>query len=122
MPLVSSTTGNISAALAAAIKEIKALYPGWPHGAQVALARAYLHTGDMDLAVATMRNADAYDRWFAGNRRRDGTVRFDEGTYMSVRREFRSSVLALGINPDLFDDEFVRAIKGEASPARCSPR
>ena len=107
---------NYSKALREAIRLIKSTSPGMPHGATVALARQYMKYGDMALAVSAWRGLENYDRWFAGNRRADGTVRMGESQYQQVHREFRSSVAAVGVNPDLFEDDFVRAIRGEASP------
>ena len=47
-----------------------------------------------------------YDSVFVGNRREDGSLRMTEGTYFTEIQDMRSFIRAVGINPDLFSEEY----------------
>lgn len=86
------------------------------------LAQAFMDTwvaeGDVDLALAAMRQHSDYEVYFAGNRRPDGSLRYDEGTYLSLVDAFKRTVFGAGVNPDVFDhSEYAAMIAGEKSPA-----
>ena len=103
--------------------------PPWMSGAD--LASAYLHEmidvqGDAPLAASNaleaIRNApqyqEMYDSYFGGNRRPDGTLRLDEGVYLSYKQSYRDALLAVSPNmdPAIFEEEYSDLISGGVQP------
>lgn len=79
--------------------------------------RAWAETGDFNLALAAMRESDLYDRYFAGNRRDDGSLRFTEQQYLAEKDGFRQSISEWGLDPRPFERFFVNMIEGDKSLA-----
>lgn len=61
-------------------------------------------------------NDPNYDTFFAGNRRDNGTFRYDEAQYMQFMDNFRGTINDMSINPDLFVDLYANLIRDEVSP------
>lgn len=92
--------------------------PGLPPSLAEAFLDAWVDQGVVDLALDQMRQHADYDTYFVGNRRDDGSLRYDEGTYLSLVDSYRRTVEGVGINPDIFDSqEYGAVIAGEKSPA-----
>jgi len=83
---------------------------------------AWVETGSADLAREAVRESPHYDNLFPGNSRSDGTVRYDEATYTSVRESYADVLLSVGLNPDLFTSKFGDMIEGAVSPAEFASR
>jgi hypothetical protein len=83
---------------------------------------AWVETGSEVLAWDTVRSSPDYDTYFAGNRRDDGTLRYDERTYVAIMDSFRLSVSNAGVNPDLFTEQFIALLEGDVSPAEFENR
>lgn len=82
-----------------------------PELAQIVLDE-WARTGDWQLALGAMRASPLYDEYFRGNRRDDGSLRYDEADYYAMIEGFRNRVDDFGINPDLFVDDYVNLIIG----------
>ncbi len=70
-------------------------------------------------AAEQMRSDPAYDTYFPGIRRDDGSIRFGdnpEQTYFSNIEAFRGIVEGLGMRPDVFNNEYIALIEGDTSP------
>ena len=79
--------------------------------------QAYIEHGDSTLAMEEVRRAPEYDTYFAGNRRDDGSLRYDENTYLSIVESYEDALLSVNVNPDLFQDKFGGLIEGLVSPS-----
>jgi hypothetical protein len=77
---------------------------------------AYVEYGDPDFAWAAVRQSPAYDQYFAGNRREDGTVRMTEQEYVAVKEGYNDVFLSVGLNPKLFEEQYLALIEGDVSP------
>lgn len=83
---------------------------------------AWIETGDAVLAREAVRTSPDYLDLFPGNARDDGSVRYDEDTYLSIRESYADSLLSVGVNPDLFTSKFGDLIAGSVSPAEFASR
>ena len=77
---------------------------------------AFIETGDASLALEAVRRDDRYDDYFAGNRRDDGSLIYDEGTYMSVIDSYSDALRSVDINPNNFKHLYPELIQGYVSP------
>ena len=69
--------------------------------------------GDAALALEALRGDSAfYDTYFPGNRRADGTLRFDEQGYMAQISGYEEALNAYGIAPDIFRHRFADLVAG----------
>lgn len=98
--------------------QVRMLFPWLPE----ALVRVYATAwagpaaGDPQLAWAYVRADDLYDVYFPGNRRDDGTFRYEEFEYWSTMEGYADVFRSVGLNPDLWRDHFVTLLEGEVSP------
>jgi hypothetical protein len=83
---------------------------------------AYIETGDAALALEAVRRDERYDNYFAGNRRDDGSLIYDEATYMSVVDSFSDALRAVNINPNNFKHLYPDLIQGYVSPNEFTTR
>lgn len=104
------------------LEQARTLFPWMPEPLLKIFADAWAETGDTEVALARMRQSPQYDRYFAGNRRSDGTFRMTEAEYMSTIRAYRTLLSDFGLNPDLFQKRFVSLIEGEVSPLELRER
>lgn len=97
--------------------------PSWlpPQLAQVWM-QAWVETGDASLALDAVQRSDAYDVYFPGNRREDGSLRYSESEYLAMMEGFEDTILSLGVNPAVFRDDFVALIEGNVSVAEFNTR
>jgi len=79
-------------------------------------------TGDGTLAMEAVRLSPAYDEILAGNRRADGSLRYDENTYFGLIESYEDTLLSVNLNPDIFRHLFVENISGLTSPAEFASR
>jgi hypothetical protein len=77
---------------------------------------AWIESGDVQLALEAVRESEMYSQFFMGNVRDDGTVRYDENTYLSIKDSYRNTLLSINVNPDLFEQQFGVLISGDVSP------
>ena len=77
---------------------------------------AYITYGDSTLAMEEVRRAPEYDTYFAGNRREDGSLRYDENTYFGIIESYEDALLSVNVNPDLYTEKFGDLIAGLVSP------
>lgn len=104
------------------LEQARTLFPWMPEPLLKVFADAWAETGDTEVALGRMRQSPQYDRYFAGNRRPDGTFRMTEADYMSTMRAYRTLLSDFGLNPDLFQKRFVSLIEGEVSPLELRER
>lgn len=104
------------------LERARTLFPWMPEPLLKVFADAWAETGDTEVALGRMRQSPQYDRYFAGNRRPDGTFRMTEAEYMSTIRAYRTLLSDFGLNPDLFQKRFVSLIEGEVSPLELRER
>lgn len=79
-------------------------------------ANAWAEFGDANLALSAVRAHSTYESFFPGIRRDDGTLRMTELEYFATLDAFAASIFDVGVNPDLFQDQFVALIEGDVSP------
>lgn len=98
------------------------LFPYLPSALLDVFASAWADTGDVSLALATMRADPIYDSFFPGNRRQDGSLRLSEGEYFSRIEGFDQAFRSFQLNPDLFRDRYGELIEGNLSGAMLAGR
>lgn len=77
---------------------------------------AFIEYGDPEFAWAAVRQSPQYEQYFAGNRRDDGTVRMTEQEYTAVKEGYDDVFRSVGLNPNLFNEQYVDLIEGDVSP------
>ncbi len=98
--------------------------PIWMRGTpleQVSI-NAWVETGDVQMAREAVRADPAYGQFFPGNVREDGSIRYDEDTYLAITESYGDALLSVGVNPDLFSTRFGELIAGAVSPAEFASR
>ena len=98
------------------LEETQLLMPWLPQELVQIYADSYVEYGDPELAWAAVRQAPAYDTYYPGNRRDDGTLRLTEQGYASTIDAYEDSFTAIGVNPRVFAERFVELIEGDVSP------
>ncbi len=100
------------------------LLPPWMIGTplEAIWTEAYIDTGDPTLSVEAVRRSPQYDQVFPGNRRDDGSLRYDEATYQGITESFEDSLLSVNVNPDLFRSKFPELVAGLVSPTEFNTR
>ncbi len=84
---------------------------------------AYIEfVGDADLALAAVQAHTDYDTYFPGNRREDGSIRWEEGIYRSIEESYALTIGSYGINPELFRAHFGEMIAFGTSPDEFAAR
>lgn len=79
-------------------------------------------TGDPQLALEGVRRSTFYDEVMPGNRRDDGSLRYDENTYMGIIESYEDALLSINLNPDLFRTRFPELLAGLVSPVEFASR
>lgn len=98
------------------------LFPYLPSGLLDIFAAAWADTGDVQLALATMRADSSYDSYFPGNRRADGSLRLSEGEYFSRIEGYDQAFRSFQLNPDLFRSRYGDMIEGNLSGSMLAGR
>jgi len=98
--------------------------PIWMRGTpmEAVYKDAWIETGDAMLARELVRQTDYYSTAFSGNVRDDGSVRYDEDTYLSFVESYSDAILSAGLNPDLFTSKYGDLIAGNVSPNEFASR
>jgi hypothetical protein len=73
----------------------------------------YIEFGDGQQALEGVRASSEYDLEFPGNKRDDGTLRYDENNYFSLMESYADSIHAIGLDPALFEEKFVDLLVGD---------
>ena len=104
----------------------QSLYPNMPPDILSIFASEWARTGDSQVAIAEVRRSDAYEIAFPGNKRPDGTVKFDEVTYTGLKESYIGTLQEYGIprntSVDLLTDRFTGLIEGEVSAREFAQR
>lgn len=104
----------------------QSLYPNMPPDILELFANEWARTGDPQVAIAEVRRSDAYEIAFPGNKRPDGTVKFDEVTYTGLKESYIGTLQEYGIprntSVDLLTDRFTGLIEGEVSAREFAQR
>ena len=79
-------------------------------------------TGDPQLALEGVRRSSLYDEVLPGNRRDDGSLRYDENTYLGIVESYEDALLSINVNPDLFRTRFPDLLAGLVSPVEFASR
>jgi hypothetical protein len=96
----------------------RALYPWLPADLLNIYVQAYTASGgNQEYGLAMMRASAAYDTYFPGNRRPDGTIRNTELEYLSVVDGYTATFGGYGLNPEVFRHRYRELIEGETSVA-----
>ena len=105
------------------MKEIQVLFP-WMSDALLGIYQgSWTEFDDPAVALQEVRQSAEYDAIFGGNYdAATGQVRMTESDYFASKAEFDASLISIGINPDLFADEWIEALEGEVSPLEMSSR
>lgn len=98
------------------------LFPYLPAHLLDIFADAWAQYGDANLALAAMRQSSAYDSFFPGIKRPDGSLRMSEAEYFSRIESYDKAFRGWGLNPDLFRSKYVSFIEGDVSGALLSNR
>ena len=104
----------------------QSLYPNMPPDILELFASEWSRTGDPQVAIAEVRRSDVYEIAFPGNKRPDGTVKFDEVTYTGLKESYIGTLAEYGIprntSVDLLTDRFTGLIEGEVSAREFAQR
>jgi hypothetical protein len=104
----------------------QSLYPNMPPDVLALFADEWARTGDPQVAIAEVRRSPAYEIAFPGNKRPDGTVKFDEVTYTGLKESYIGTLQEYGIprntSVDLLTDRFTGLIEGEVSAREFAQR
>ena len=104
----------------------QSLYPNMPPDILQLFAEEWSKTGDPNIAISNVRRTTAYDTAFPGNKRPDGTVKFDEVTYQGLRESYIGTLAEFGVprntSVDLLDDRFTGLVEGEVSAREFAQR
>lgn len=104
----------------------QSLYPNMPPDILALFANEWSRTGDPQVAIAEVRRSPDYDIAFPGNKRPDGTVKFDEVTYTGLKESYIGTLQEYGIPRDtsstLLADRFTGLIEGEVSAREFAQR
>ncbi len=79
-------------------------------GLEEAWVEAWIETGDVMLAREAVRAHSAYDTYYPGNKRDDGTVRVTEEQHLSLVEGYQDALISVGLNPGIFADNFGQLI------------
>ena len=90
-----------------------ALYPYYPSNLLDLLISSWTETGSIDIALATVRQSDAFEQAFPGIKREDGSLRMTEIQYLELKDDMKDQLRNYNLNPDIFADEIVEAIAGD---------
>ena len=105
---------------------VQSLYPNMPPDILQLFAEEWSKTGDPNVAISNVRRTTAYDTAFPGNKRPDGTVKFDEVTYQGLRESYIGTLAEFGVprntSVDLLDDRFTGLVEGEVSAREFAQR
>jgi len=104
----------------------QSLYPNMPPDILALFSSEWARTGDPQVAIAEVRRSPAYEIAFPGNKRPDGTVKFDEVTYTGLKESYIGTLQEYGIprntSVDLLTDRFTGLIEGEVSAREFAQR
>ena len=104
----------------------QSLYPNMPPDILQLFAEEWSKTGDPNVAISNVRRTTAYDTAFPGNKRPDGTVKFDEVTYQGLKESYIGTLAEFGVprntSVDLLDDRFTGLVEGEVSAREFAQR
>jgi hypothetical protein len=104
----------------------ESLYPNLPPSILDLFASEWAKTGDPNVAISNVRKTDAYAAEFPGNKRPDGTVKFDEVTYTGLKESYIGTLSEYGIPRDtsvtLLQDRLTGLIDGEVSAREFAQR
>jgi len=97
----------------------KSLYPNMPDNLLNMFADEWAETGDSNVAIAKVRGTTEYETLFPGNKRADGTVKFDEVTYVGLKESYMGTLSEYGISREvsesLLQNRLTSLIEGEVS-------
>lgn len=97
----------------------KSLYPNMPDNLLNLFADEWARTGNPKVAIAEVRGTTEYETLFPGNKRADGTVKFDEVTYVGLKESYMGTLAEYGISREisesLLQDRLTSLIEGEVS-------
>ena len=99
-----------------------ALYPYYPSILLDLLISSWTETGSIDIALATVRQSDAFEQSFPGIKREDGSLRMTEIQYLELKDDMKDQLRNYNLNPDIFADEIVEAIEGDVDKEEFSAR
>ena len=112
--------------MATYVELAQSLYPNMPPDILELFASEWSRTGDPQVAIAEVRRSPAYEIAFPGNKRPDGTVKFDEVTYTGLKESYIGTLQEYGIprntSVDLLTDRFTGLIEGEVSAREFAQR
>jgi len=104
----------------------QSLYPNMPPDILQLFAEEWSKTGNPNVAISNVRKTTAYDTAFPGNKRPDGTVKFDEVTYQGLKESYIGTLAEFGVprntSVDLLDDRFTGLVEGEVSAREFAQR
>jgi len=82
-------------------------------------ANKWAETGNPKVAIAEVRGTTEYETLFPGNKRADGTVKFDEVTYVGLKESYMGTLSEYGISREvsesLLQNRLTSLIEGEVS-------
>ena len=104
----------------------RSLYPNFPLDILNLFANEWAKSGDANVAIANVRQTNAYDVAFPGNKRPDGTIKFDEVTYSGLKESYIGTLAEFGIarttSESLLTDRLTGLIEGEVSAREFAQR
>ena len=112
--------------MASFLELAESLYPNMPPSILQLFADEWAKTGDPNVAISNVRKTDAYTAEFPGNKRPDGTVKFDEVTYTGLKESYIGTLQEYGIprntSESLLQERLTGLIEGEVSAREFAQR
>lgn len=81
--------------------------------------------GSAGMATELVRQSNVYENFFPGIKRDDGSIRypsFPEATYLNNLESYRNTLASAGLNPSVFEQDYVALISGDVSPQEFNNR
>lgn len=98
------------------VDEMKSRMPWLPRELIKLWAASWVELEDGEMAWNEVRQTSNYDKYFAGNKRDDGTVRLDEAEYHSRIEFFDDTIRSVGLNARAFRELYPTLIEGNVDP------
>ena len=103
-------------------EEVKLKFPYLDERLIDIYTKAWIDTGDSELALLTMRSDPMMETVYAGITKDDGTLRMTEQEYIVVREFMELELRDYNLNPQVFQEDIVQAISGDVSAQEFADR
>lgn len=98
--------------------QVRLLFPWIPEGLVQTFTDAWSnYGGDVNLAMGELRQSPAYETYFPGNKRPDGSTMYAEADYLSIKEGYDRQLRAVGQDPAMYQDRYPDMLASGKSPS-----